>query len=76
VNTDREQNMTTQENAEENADDKKNRSAPIRVQDLINAGWGSKNTIYKAIKCGQIKSFRIGGNIIIDHGWAREHMGW
>jgi len=68
--------MTTQENAETGAGGKKDRSGPIRAQDLIDAGWGSKNTIYKAIKCGQIKSFRIGGNIIIDPTWASENMGW
>ena len=57
-------------------DDKRDRSGPIRPQDLIDAGWGSKNTIYSAIKRGQIKTFRIGGNIIIDPNWANKNMGW
>jgi hypothetical protein len=70
--------MPAQENTKANvdADDKKDRPSPIRVQDLIDAGWGSKNTIYSAIKRGQIKTFRIGGNIIIDPTWASENMGW
>jgi hypothetical protein len=52
------------------------RRPPVVPQDLINARIGSKNTIYAAIKSGEIESFRLGGKIIIKPEWVSKNLGW
>ncbi len=53
-----------------------NRTKPVTPKDLIEAGVGAKNTIYAAIKSGEIETFRLGGKIIIAPEWVSKNLGW
>ena len=52
------------------------RPKPVVPQDLIDAKVGSKNTVYAAIKSGEIETFRLGGKIIIAPAWVSKNLGW
>jgi hypothetical protein len=52
------------------------RCKPVTPKDLIEGGLASKNVVYEAIRTGQIPSFRLGGKIIIEPTWARDHLDW
>lgn len=52
------------------------RRKPVVPQDLIEAKVGSKNTVYAAIKSGEIETFRLGGKIIIAPEWVAKNLGW
>ena len=52
------------------------RQKPVTPKDLVEAGVGAKNTIYTAIKTGEIETFRLGGKIIIAPKWVAKNLGW
>ncbi len=52
------------------------RQKPVTPKDLVEAGVGAKNTIYAAIKSGEIETFRLGGKIIIAPEWVSKNLGW
>lgn len=52
------------------------RRKPVTPKDLVEAGVGAKNTIYTAIKTGEIETFRLGGKIIIAPEWVSKNLGW
>jgi hypothetical protein len=52
------------------------RRKPVVPQDLIDAKVGSKNTVYAAIKSGEIETFRLGGKILIYPAWVSKNLGW
>ena len=52
------------------------RQKPVTPKDLVEAGVGAKNTIYTAIKSGEIETFRLGGKIIIAPEWVSKNLGW
>ena len=52
------------------------RRKPVVPQDLIAAKVGSKNTVYAAIRSGEIETFRLGGKIIIAPEWVSKNLGW
>ena len=52
------------------------RRKPVTPKGLVEAGVGAKNTIYTAIKTGEIETFRLGGKIIIAPEWVSKNLGW
>ena len=49
---------------------------PVTPKDLIEAKVGSKNTVYAAIKSGEIETFCLGGKILIAPAWVSKNLGW
>ena len=52
------------------------RRKPVTPKDLIEAKLGSKNTIYAAIKSGEIETFCLGGKILIAPAWVSKNLAW
>lgn len=67
--------MSDQTNADETPANEPRRKSVV-AKDLVEAGVASKNTIYAAIKSGEIETFRLGGKIIISPGWVSKNLGW
>ena len=52
------------------------RRRPVTPKDLIEAKVGSKNTIYAAIRSGEIETFCLGGKILISPTWVSKNLDW
>ena len=66
--------MSNQPNTQTPATDP--RRKPVTPKDLIEAKVGSKNTIYAAIKSGEIETFCLGGKILITPAWVNKNLDW
>jgi hypothetical protein len=62
--------------AADKAPAEESRQKPLTPSDLIDGGVASKNTIYEAIKSGEIETFRLGNKIFITPAWRSKYLGW
>lgn len=63
----------TEKDAEERKIQKREKRACFYPEDLIDAGVGSRNKVYEALRAGEIPATKIGKRYIVKPEWVHEY---